>query len=118
MDLPKKYLHDRFVLLLITVNGFLALLITVMTLLRLDTVRSDGYVVQYRANLGLNAFQVGNFVPLLGFIILAIFIAAFHTLISVREYSQRRDVALVVLGFGTLLLVLTLIVSNELLLRR
>ncbi len=118
MDIPKKYLHDRFVLLLITVNGFLALVTTVLILLRLDTSRSDGYFIQYRANLGLNAYQVGSFVSLLGFILLAIFVLVFHTLISVRIFPQRRDIALIVLGFGTILLTLTLIVSNALLVLR
>lgn len=118
MDVPKKYLHDRFVLLLITVNGFLTLVTTVLILLRLDTSRSDGYFIQYRANLGLNAYQVGSYATLLGFILLSIFVLAFHTLISQRIYPLRRDVAIVVLGFGTILLTLTLIVSNALLVLR
>ena len=118
MDTPKKYLHDRFVLLLITVNGFLTLVTTVLILLRLDTSRSDGYFIQYRANLGLNAYQVGSYVTLLGFILLSVFIVVFHTLISQRIYPVRRDVSIVVLGFGTILLTLTLIVSNALLVLR
>lgn len=118
MDAPKKYLHDRFVLLLLTINGFLTLVTTVLILLRLDTSRTDGYFVQYRANLGLNAYQVGSFVSLLSFILLSIFISAFHTLISVRLFPERREVGLIVLGFGTILLTLTLIVSNALLVLR
>lgn len=118
MDIPKKYIHDRFVLLLISVNIFLTFLTTVLILLRLDTSRSDGYFVQYRSNLGLNAFQLGGFISLLAFIVFAIFVTVFHTYISVRIYPQRRDVALIVLGLGTLLLSLTLIVSNALLVLR
>jgi hypothetical protein len=118
MEVPKKYLHDRIVLLLISINAFVALVTSVLILLRLNTSRSDGYFVQYRANLGLNAYRVGSYVSLLGFIAFALFVLAFHTLISLRIYSQRRDVAIVVLGFGTLLLGLTLIVSNALLVLR
>jgi hypothetical protein len=118
MDIPKKYLHDRLVLLLLSINAFIALITTVLILLRLDTSRSDGYFVQYRANLGLNAYQLGSYVSLLGFVVFALFVLAFHTLISVQIYQQRRDVAIVVLGFGTLLLGLTLIVSNALLVLR
>jgi hypothetical protein len=116
MDIPKKYLHDRLVLLLLSINAFM--ITTVLILLRLDTSRSDGYFVQYRANLGLNAYQLGSYVSLLGFVVFALFVLAFHTLISVQIYQQRRDVAIVVLGFGTLLLGLTLIVSNALLVLR
>jgi len=118
MDTSKKYVHDRFVLLLVTVNAFLTLVTTVLILLRLDTSRSDGYFIQYRANLGLNAYKIGSFVSLLSFILLAVFVLVFHTLISVRIYPQRRDVSLIVLGFGTILLTLTLIVSNALLVLR
>ena len=118
MDISKKYIHDRLVLLLISVNIFITLVTTVLILLRLDTVRSDGYFVQYRSNLGLNAFQLGGFVSLLAFIVFAIFVVVFHTYISVRVYPQRRDVAIVVLGFGTILLGLTMIVSNALLVLR
>lgn len=118
MDIPQKYIHDRLILLLNSVNLFLTLITTVLILLRLDTSRSDGYFVQYRANLGLNAYQLGGYVELLSFIVFAIFIMAFHTFISVRVYHGRRDVSVVVLGFGTLLLALTLIVSNALLVLR
>ncbi len=118
MEEPKKYLHDRFILLLVSVNSFITLVTAVLILLRLDTSRSDGYFIQYRANLGLNAYQVCSFVTLLGFIILAIAILAFHTLISLRVYPGRRDVAIIVLGFGTILLTLGLIVSNALLVLR
>ena len=118
MDISKKYLHDRLALLLISINTFLTLVTTVLILLRLDTSRSDGYFIQYRANLGLNAYQLGSFVGLLGFIVFAIFVLVFHTLISVRVYPQRRDVSMVVLAFATLLLALTLVVSNALLVLR
>lgn len=118
MDISKKYIHDRLVLLLISVNAFLTFVTTVLILLRLDSTRSDGYFVQYRSNLGLNAFQLGGFVSLLAFIVFAIFVLVFHTFISVRVYPQRRDVAIVVLGFGTILLGLTMIVSNALLVLR
>lgn len=118
MEIPKKYIHDRLVLLLITVNGFLALVTTVLILLRIGNGRSDGYFVQYRENLGLNAYKVGGYVGLLAFIVFAIFVLVFHTWISARAFPQRREVALVVLAFGTLLLTLTLIVSNALLVLR
>lgn len=118
MELPKKYLHDRLVLLLITVNAFLAAVTSVLILLRLDGSRADGYFIQYRENLGLNAYKVGSTAGLLSFIVFAVFVLVFHTWISVRSYQQRRDVSIVVLAMATLLLALTLIVSNALLVLR
>lgn len=118
MDIPTKYFHDRLVLLLITVNAFLTLVTTVLILLRLDTSNDNGYFVQYRANLGLDAYTVGSFTALLSFILFAVFVLAFHTLVSMRVYDIRRNLAVTVLGFGTLLLGLTMIVSNALLVLR
>lgn len=115
---PKKYFHDRFVLLLLSVNAFLALVVTVSVLLRLDTANPSGYFVQYRENLGLNAYAVGGFVSLLSFVVFAIFILGFHTFVSMRTYQMRRSIAITTLGLGTLLLALTLIVSNALLVLR
>lgn len=121
MDLPENtqtYFRDRLVLLLLSINAFLALLATLLILLRLNTGRGEGYFVQYRANLGLNAYTVGNIWPIISFIVFAIFILCFHLLISLRIYPFKRSVALTFLGFGTLLLVLTAVVSNALLVLR
>lgn len=118
MELPKKYLHDRLVLLLITVNAFLMVVTTILILLRLGGSQTAGYFVQYRENLGLNAYKVGGASGLVAFIVFALFILVFHTLISVRIYPQRRDVSIVVLAMATLLLSLALIVSNALLVLR
>lgn len=118
MDIPKKYFHDRLVLLLLTVNAFLTAVIAIVVLLRLDASNTEGYFVQYRANLGLNAYTVGDFVGLLSFIVFAVFVLTFHTFISIRVYHTRRNVAVTTLAFGTLLLALTLIVSNALLVLR
>lgn len=118
METPKRFLHNRLVLLLLTVNSFLVLLTTVLILLRLGGGRSDGYFIQYRSNLGLNAYKVGGYSNLLAFIVFAIFVMAFHTVVSHRLYHQRRHASLVILALGTLLLGLTLVVSNALLVLR
>ena len=68
MQTPKKYFHDRIVLLLLTVNTFLTLLCGVLVLLRIDN-RVNGYIVQRRFNLGINAFKAGNLSELIAFIV-------------------------------------------------
>ena len=68
MRIPKKYFHDRFVVLLLSANGFLVLLNSLRVLFRLDGSGSDVYIVQYRANLGLSAFKRGGAMPLLSFV--------------------------------------------------
>lgn len=115
MELPKNYFHDKLVLLILTVNCLLALLTIIMVLLRFDPSRTTGYFTQYRSNLGLNAFTTGSYWQILSFAVFAIFVTAFHVWISMRIYPVRRQLAVTLLAFGTLFLVLGLVISNALL---
>jgi hypothetical protein len=121
-DLDKKaraaahYLHDRKVLLLLSINVFLALLVIVSVLFRLEgSATSGGYIVQYRPSLGISAFKTGSSAALYAFIAFAILVVGLHTSLSMRLYGPRKKLAVTVLGMGSLLLVLALIVSNALL---
>lgn len=118
MHIPKKYFHDRIILLLLTVNTFAALLTSLLILLRLDGGRTDGYIVQYRANLGLSAFKTGSSATLIAFIVFAILVLLFHTALSMKVYHARRHFAVAILGMALLLLTVAMIVSNALLVLR
>ena len=117
MEIPKKFFRDRLVLLLIAVNAFLTLLAIVLILFRLGD-HSNGYFIQYRSNLGLNAYKVGNVGSLLSFVVFAILIFGFHTYLAIKTYALRRNLAVICLVFATLLLSLTIIISNALLVLR
>jgi hypothetical protein len=118
MNIPKKYFHDRMVLLLLSINTFVALLSSILILLRLDGGRTDGYIVQYRANLGLSAFKTGSASTLISFIVFAGLVLLFHTIMSMKVYHLRRHFSVAILAMGLLLLVLSMIVSNALLVLR
>ena len=118
MQVPKKYFHDRLVLLLLTVNGFIAALTSVLILLRLDGSRSDSYIIEYRENLGLNAFSSGDSTTFWVFVAFVIAITAINTLLSIRIYEHHRKYSITILALGLLLLFLALIVSNALLVLR
>ena len=115
MHIPKRYFHDRIVLLLLSINTFVALLTAALILLRLDTGRPDGYIVQYRANLGLSAFKTGSARTIVTFVIFSMLVLGFHTFLSMRSYHIRRHFSIAVLGLGLLLLTVSLVVSNALL---
>ena len=115
MHIPKNYFHDRVILLLISVNTFLTLLSGALVLLNIDFNRPDGYIVQYRANLGLSAYKAGSSLVLLSFIGFALAVMVLHTLLSMKMYAHRRSFAIATLGLGLLLLIITLFVSNALL---
>ena len=110
----RKYFHDHVVLLLLSVNTFLTLLTILTILLRLQG-GGEGFIVQYRASLGISAFKPGDIGGILIFIVFALSILLVHGLLSYRTYHIRRQLSLLILGLGTLLLGLCLIVSNALL---
>jgi len=117
MMIPRHYLHDRFILLIGSVNTFLTLLLALTTVFRLDTSHSS-YIVQYRSDATINAFKSGSSSELLSFVLFGIVVLVVHTVLSVRVYRVHRQLAVTVLGLGTLLLVLAIIVSNALLVLR
>lgn len=113
--MPKKYLHDKLVLLLVSANIFLAFLCAVLMFLRLNLGQgAEGYIVEYRSNLGISAFRVGGVSALLGFAVFAVGLAALNIVLSIRTYRIRRELSLSVLAAGVLLLLLATIVSNAL----
>jgi hypothetical protein len=118
MHIPKRYFHDRTVLLLVTTNTFLTLLCVVMILLRLDVGVADGYIIEYRSNLGLSAFKNGSSATIMSFMLFAVLVLGFHTFLSMRIYEVRRQFSVIVLAFALLLLILTLVISNALLVLR
>lgn len=118
MHIPKRYFHDRLVLLLLSVNTFLALLCSVLIALKIDSTRPEGYIIEYRSNLGLSAFKSGGAITIISFIVFSALVLVFHTVLSIRVYSIRRQFAVAVLGMGLLLLTLSIIVSNALLVLR
>jgi hypothetical protein len=118
MATPKKYFHDHFVLLLLSINAFLAVAGSIFILLRLSTSHGSGYIVQYRASLGINAFKTGHVLDLLSFIAFAVLVLTVHVMLSLRAYNIHRQLAITILALGILLLALTIIISNALLVLR
>lgn len=119
MPISKKYLHDKFILSLVSVTIFMALLCIILVLLRFGAGgTANGYIVQFRANLGLSAFKTGDLGSILSFTLFAPLIAVMSILLSINVYHIRRQLSITVLSLGILLLLLAGIVSNALLVLR
>lgn len=118
MATSKRYIHDRLVLLLLTANTFFAIATTVMIVLRLDSSRSQGYIIGYRPTLGLSAYYKGDSLGLLSFAVFSMLVLAFHAYLSIRVYPLRRQFAIAILALGFVLIILSLIISNALLMLR
>lgn len=115
MATQKKYFHDHFVLLLLGINIFLAFADSIYILVRLSTSHGNGYIVQYRPSLGISAYQAGSVLELLSFVGFAMIVLVVHTGLSLRAYRIHRQLAIAILSLGVLLLLLTIIISNALL---
>ncbi len=118
MSSEQKYFHDRVVLLLLSVSTFLVILGSLLILLRLDSGRNEGYIIQYRTNLGITAYKAGNVSELMGFALFLVLVLVVNTVLSMRVYDVHRQYSIGILSMGTLLIVLAFIVSNALLVLR
>jgi len=121
MASPKTYFHDHLVMLLLSINAFLALGGSLFILLSLGASHNNGYIVQCRdcSNAAaVNRFTNGGVSGLLSFVIFALLVLGVHTALSHRAYKIHRQLAITILGLGVLLLILTVIVSNALLVLR
>lgn len=111
---PKKYFHDHLVLVLLSVNVFLAVAGSIFILLRLSSSHGTGYIVEYRS-LGINNFKTGTVLDLLSFVAFAGLALSAHVMLSLRAYRIHRQLAIAILSLGILLLTLAIIISNALL---
>lgn len=114
MHISKKYLHDRAVLVLLSINMFLTTIVSVLTLLRVSGADSGSYFIRYRSNLGLDAWTAGSATYFILFVVVALTIMVVHTYISMKMYAHRKHFAINVLALGSLLLLLLLLVTNSL----
>lgn len=110
----KKYFHDRFVLAVLSINVFLTIITIAIILLSLGDT-GNSYIQAYRSNLGLNAYQVGGVGQIISFAVFAVMVLVGQLFISLKFYGIRKHVSWFIMVLGTLLLILSLIVSNALL---
>jgi len=118
MPTTKKYFHDKVVLLLLSANFFLAFLASVLILLRLGDGQANNYIVQYRSNLGLSAYKTGSIGDILEFVLFVVLILLVSVVMSIKTYHIQRQLSMIILAMGILLLVIATIVSNALLVLR
>lgn len=112
---PKQYFHDHLVMLLLSVNAFLAIASSIFILVRLNASHGTSYIVQYRPSLGADAFKTGSLLDLVSFIVFAGLVALIHGVLSHRAYPIHRQLSITILSLGLLLLALVAVVANALL---
>lgn len=115
MHIPKNFFHDKAILFLLTAMTFVGVATSVWILLQLTTGTREAFIVQYRSNLGLNAYQPGGASALVAFMLFCVFVIVFHTIVGIRVYHIRHHFSRAILAFGLLLVTAAGIVSAALL---
>lgn len=114
MELPKKYLHDRLVLLLIM---FLAILLVVgvsLVLLRFDISKNPTTIVAYRPNISGASYLSGKPIDIYSMAVFMVVTALGAVALSARVYILKRFLSVFILASSVFLLILTTIVANSL----
>lgn len=115
MQISQKYLHDRLALLLLGINGFLSAVGILLIVLKVSSSQGSSYITAYRANVGVSRYTSGSLVDFLSFVVFILITFGLTVALSAKIYGRHRSYALTVLALGILLSVLTIIVSNALL---
>lgn len=113
----KHYIHDKLVLLLLSINTFLVFIWSIVVALRLAGNKGvEGYFIEYRPVAdGIAQYKQGGVLDVLSFVIFLWVVLVLVVLISARSYQMKRQLSVMVLAFGILITLFTMVVSNALL---
>lgn len=114
MEIPKKFLHDRLVLLLITLMSILVVIGVSVVLLRFDVSRNPTTIVAYRPNITGTQYISGKPIDIYSLAVFMIMTAIASIAISSRIYIAKRYAALFLLSSTVFLLIVSTIVANSL----
>lgn len=114
MEFSKKFLHDRAILILVTLVCVLVVVGISLVLLTFDVSKNPTTIVAYRQNITGSSYQSGKPIDIYSMAVFMLLTAAGAILLSARTYLARRSAALFVLSSGAFLLGLSIIVSRAL----
>lgn len=114
MVIPKKFFHDRVVLLLLTVLAVLLTAGVSLVLLKFDLSKNPTTIVAFRPNVIGNNYVSGRPIDIYSLAFFMALTSAGAALLSAHVYEVRRYLSIFILGTSVLLLVLSVIVANSL----
>ncbi len=114
MQFPKKFFHDRVILILTTILAILLVVGVSLVLLRFDASKNPTTIVAYRPNISGVQYQSGKPIDIYSLALFMIVTALGAVVLSARIYIVRRSIATFILGSSIFLLVLAIIVANAL----
>jgi len=114
MEISKKFLQDRLMLLLITILAVLVAIGVSTVLVRFDVTKNPTTIVAYRPNISGSSYQSGKAIDIYSMAVFMIITATAATMIGSKVYALRRELSTFTLGAGIFLLLLSIIVANAL----
>lgn len=114
MEIPKKFLHDRIILLILTVISILMVVGIALVLIRFDASRNPTTTIAYRPNITGSQYQSGKPVDIYIMAVFMLITALSSVILSSRIYYLRHYLSVFILASGAFLLLLSIIVSNSL----
>lgn len=111
MELPKKFLHDRVVLLLITLISLIVVIGVSIVLLRFDASKNPTTTVAYRPSIVGAQYESGKPIDIYSMAIYMIVTAAAGVFLGAKIYAVRHSLAIFMLSSTALLLIFAIRVS-------
>lgn len=112
MHPSKRYLHDRVILIFLTIIAVLVVIGISSVLLRFDASQNTTTIAGYRPNLSSSTYVSGNVLDIYELPIFMALITAIGVILSVRLYRIERDASLFILASTTFLLIISIITAN------
>jgi heme/copper-type cytochrome/quinol oxidase subunit 2 len=111
MEIPKKFLHDRTVLLLITLISLVVVIGVSVVLLRFDASKNPTTTVAYRPSIVGSQYQSGKPIDIYSMAVYMLITAVLGVFLSARIYKIRHYLSIFLLSSTALLLILAIRVS-------
>lgn len=111
MDIPKRYLHDKVILALVTLLGILLVLGVSVVLIRFDVSKNPTTIISYRPNISGSSYISGKPIDIYALAVYMLIMAATAVILSARVYHIRRYLSVFILASTVLVMALAIRVS-------
>ncbi len=114
MNVPRKYLHNRLILGLLTILAVLLVIGVASVFLRFDASKNPTTISTYRPNVSGSGLVSGKAIDIYELAIFMIGITAANIVLSIKVFNVRHYLSVFILASTALLLVISIIVTNSL----
>jgi hypothetical protein len=114
MDIPKKFLHDRLILSLVTLMSILMVVGISLVFLRFDVSKNPTTIVAYHPNISGSSYQSGKPIDIYSLAAFMLITSVAAIFLSSKVYTVRHSISYFVLSSAAFLLIMAIVVSYAL----